>query len=115
MEGTRIDRLQERDLFVIKVPGLAENRPSVLRGDAVHIFIHAKRCCVRGFVHFVNVDELVVALSTVRHSEQELLKSFIDVTFVMPRTQERIRHLAIDNGLFLESLWREDAAGIAVL
>jgi helicase MOV-10 len=110
MEGAQFSRHQSGDLFVLKVLGLAENRPSVLRGDSVKIFVHDLGAWLGGKVHYVNVDELVLSLpESYLNRRQRLLSSKIDVVFVMSRTQESIRHYAIDHGVFLD-----DAACAAV-
>jgi helicase MOV-10 len=81
-----------RGHYTFPVPGLAENRPSVLRGDRVHIFVYSTNSWVGGFVHFTNLDHLVVSLprSVMAHSFQA------NVHFTYSRTQDLVRHQAID-------------------
>ncbi|CUF97287.1 Hypothetical protein, putative [Bodo saltans] len=87
-------RATGRGLYAFPVPGLAENRPSVLRGDRVHFYVYEMNRWVGGFVHFANLDELVVALP----SSIRLGDSFrANVHFTFSRTQELVRHQAIDD------------------
>lgn len=86
-------RANGRGLYMFPVPGLAENRPSVLRGDRVHFYVYEMNRWVGGFVHFANLDELVVSLP----SYIRLGDSFrANVHFTFSRTQELVRHQAID-------------------
>lgn len=50
------------DLFRLDVPGLAENRPSVLRGDSIHVYAYNTGRWHKGSVHFVNLDHIIVAM-----------------------------------------------------
>ncbi|CAH1784099.1 unnamed protein product [Owenia fusiformis] len=81
-------------LLVLKVPGLAENRPSVLRGD--HLFVHMQKDTVeyKGYVHEVMLDELKLGF------DNRLLKNFLPnmkfgVRFVFNRLPLRLQHRAI--------------------
>ena len=105
LEGVWFEPGDKEDMFKLTVPGLAENRPSVLRGDNVHVFVHRTRQWLGGRVHFVNVDALVISLPhkftdlLTRNRIQEIV---VDVCFTMTRTQERVRHSAIDHGVFFD-------------
>uniref|UniRef100_A0A8C5C8Y8 RNA helicase n=1 Tax=Gadus morhua TaxID=8049 RepID=A0A8C5C8Y8_GADMO len=50
-----------KKLLVLQVPGVAENRPSVLRGDNILVCpIGETRVKYRGYVHAVNLDEVTL-------------------------------------------------------
>nr|XP_057939838.1 putative helicase mov-10-B.1 isoform X1 [Doryrhamphus excisus] len=88
----------ERDgkLLILKIPGLSENRPSVLRGDRLIVYPQeettVKYC---GYVHKVERDWVKLGF----HSK--LLDQFIDgmkfsVEFVINRLMLRVQHRAVD-------------------
>ncbi|XP_027022292.2 putative helicase mov-10-B.1 [Tachysurus fulvidraco] len=94
----QIDR-QNRRLLVLEVPGVSENRPSVLRGD--HLLMtksddvnsqHITK--YKGYVHRVELDRLKLGFS------QRFLASFIDnmkfhVEFTVNRLPMRLQHRAV--------------------
>ena len=52
----------------MQVPGLAENRPSVLKGDALYVEIVTEhefedRYEYKGYVHEVNLDKVFLGFS----------------------------------------------------
>uniref|UniRef100_A0A1A7WDM5 RNA helicase n=2 Tax=Iconisemion striatum TaxID=60296 RepID=A0A1A7WDM5_9TELE len=88
-----------KKLLVIKVPGVAENRPSVLRGDCLKV----TRCddkssaitVYKGYVHKVELDRVKLGLST------KLLNIFItnmkfDVEFTINKLTLKLQHRAVD-------------------
>jgi len=93
-----------RDLFDIKVAGLAENRPSVLRGDELHVFLHAADSWFGAKVDFVHRDFVTAALP---HDFvwQWCSDSLCDVVFTISRTQDRVRHDAIHKAPFPSTAW----------
>ncbi|XP_070601729.1 helicase MOV-10 isoform X2 [Erythrolamprus reginae] len=92
------DKYNKR-LLVLKVPGVAENRPSVLRGD--HLFVSLsdaqpkyKFPFYKGYVHAVELDQVKLGFS------EKLLNIFIDnmkfdVEFTFNRLPLRLQHRAV--------------------
>ncbi|KAJ3586367.1 hypothetical protein NHX12_012766 [Muraenolepis orangiensis] len=93
----------DKRLLVLKVPGVAENRPSVLRGDKILVCPEGKRGVkYRGYVHAVEQESVKLGFSS------KLLDGFVDgmrfsVEFNMCPTPLRLQHLAaelaVDHGL----------------
>ncbi|PKU37167.1 helicase mov-10 [Limosa lapponica baueri] len=102
-----VPMVQDRGLLVLDVPGVAENRPSVLRGD--HLFVHlsSERDCsplvqYKGYVHGVELEKVRLGFSS------KLQKKFVnnlrfDVTFTFNRLPLQVQHraaaLAMERGL----------------
>ncbi|KFM03145.1 Putative helicase MOV-10, partial [Aptenodytes forsteri] len=105
-----VPMVQDRALLVLnvpQVPGVAENRPSVLKGD--HLFAHlsSERDCsplvqYKGYVHGVELEKVRLGFSS------KLQKKFVnnlrfDVTFTFSRLPLRVQHraaaLAMQRGL----------------
>ncbi|NWR61096.1 SDE3 helicase, partial [Bucorvus abyssinicus] len=98
---------QDRALLVLDVPGVAENRPSVLRGD--HLFAHLSSernhsplVQYKGYVHSVELEKVRLGFSS------KLQKKFVnnlrfDVTFTFSRLPLQVQHraaaLAMQRGL----------------
>ncbi|NWI55977.1 SDE3 helicase, partial [Calyptomena viridis] len=90
--------VQERGLLVLNVPGVAENRPSVLRGD--HLFAHLSSerdhsplVQYKGYVHSVELERVKLGFSP------KLLRKFVnnlkfDVTFTFNRLPLQVQHRA---------------------
>ncbi|CAN9516081.1 unnamed protein product [Ophioblennius macclurei] len=85
-----------KKLLTLEVPGVSENRPSVLRGD--HLLVNpvgekgVKYC---GYVHSVQLDQVKLGFSS------ELLSRFIDgmkfnVEFTVNRLTMRLQHRAAE-------------------
>ncbi|DAA31470.1 helicase MOV-10 isoform X2 [Bos indicus] len=87
-------------LLTLEVPGVAESRPSVLRGD--HLFAllssethHEDPVTYKGFVHKVELDRVKLSFST------SLLSRFVDgltfkVNFTFNRQPLRVQHRALE-------------------
>ncbi|XP_030077500.1 helicase MOV-10, partial [Microcaecilia unicolor] len=98
---------RNKRLLVLEVPGVAENRPSVLRGD--HLFVtHAEErgrqniIHYKGYVHAVELEKVKLGFS------ENLLNTFVDnmkfdVTFTFSRLPLMLQHravqLAVENNL----------------
>jgi DNA polymerase III delta prime subunit len=85
---------EKNGLCVIKVAGLAENRPSILRGDMVYVNPSINRQYVhRGYVHFVNLDEIHVSFfpDVINYNEPH------DCQFTFTRTPLRRMHQALES------------------
>uniref|UniRef100_A0A8C1YHK8 RNA helicase n=1 Tax=Cyprinus carpio TaxID=7962 RepID=A0A8C1YHK8_CYPCA len=90
---------KEKGLLVLELPGVSENRPSVLRGD--HLLLtkseEVKRSTVtkyKGYVHRVELDQVKL------HFSRRLLDDFIDnmkfrVEFTLNRLPLRLQHRAV--------------------
>ncbi|NWV53748.1 SDE3 helicase, partial [Daphoenositta chrysoptera] len=97
-----VTMVQDRGLLVLdvrsRVPGVAENRPSLLRGD--HLFAHlsSKRdrsplVRYKGYVHSVELEKVRLGFSS------KLQKKFVnnlkfDVTFTFSRLPLQVQHRA---------------------
>lgn len=88
---------QHRGLLNLEVPGLAENRPSVLRGDHLSAAKSegSRDKTYRGYVH--HVEQEVVSLSF----HESLVSNFIenmtfDIQFTFSRYPLRLQHYAVD-------------------
>ncbi|KYO27871.1 helicase MOV-10 [Alligator mississippiensis] len=86
-------------LLVLKVPGVAENRPSVLRGDHLFATLSSERgrrglVQYKGYVHRVELERVKLGFS------KGLLDCFVnnllfDVTFTFNRLPLRVQHRAV--------------------
>ncbi|KAG7228300.1 hypothetical protein INR49_009164 [Caranx melampygus] len=92
-----------KKLLVLEVPGVSENRPSVLRGDALLAYpIGEPGVKYRGYVHSVQLDSVKLGFSSA------LLDRFLpnmkfSIEFTINRLTLRLQHraaeLAVDCGL----------------
>ncbi|XP_060087208.1 helicase MOV-10 isoform X2 [Heteronotia binoei] len=91
--------LQNRNLLVLKVPGVAENRPSVLKGDHLFVTLADDRgqspvVQYQGYVHAVELEKVKLGFSP------KLRSLFINnmkfnVTFTFNRLPLRVQHRAV--------------------
>ena len=92
------------DFVRITIPGVAESRPSVLRGDQILCSVHGEDRWDGGVVHFVNTDVVIVAFhstAAIRDPHKRMTQGF-DVQFTFGnRTLIRSVHRAIDIGTHL--------------
>ncbi|CAM4612218.1 unnamed protein product [Lepidochelys kempii] len=91
---------QNKRLLILEVPGVAENRPSVLKGD--HLFVTPsdqrtlpQHVQYKGYVHAVELERVKLGFSP------NLLKSFVnnlkfDVIFTFNRLPLRVQHRAVE-------------------
>ncbi|XP_040279815.1 putative helicase MOV-10 [Bufo bufo] len=91
---------RDRNLLILHVPGVAENRPSVLKGD--HLFVtlsnepeSPSKVSYKGYVHGVELERVRLGFS------QNLVQKFIsgmlfDVTFTFNRMPLTVQHRAVD-------------------
>ncbi|NWS75650.1 SDE3 helicase, partial [Crotophaga sulcirostris] len=102
-----VTMVQDGALLVLDVPGVAENRPSVLKGD--HLFVHLSSerdhsplVQYKGYVHRVELEKVRLGFSS------KLQKKFVnnlrfDVTFTFSRLPLQVQHraaaLAMQRGL----------------
>ncbi|XP_077079161.1 putative helicase mov-10-B.2 isoform X1 [Siphateles boraxobius] len=93
------DRHEKRQLLVLELPGVSENRPSVLRGD--HLLLTKSEevdfstvTKYKGYVHRVELDQVKLGFS------RRLLDNFIDnmkfhVEFTVNRLPLKLQHRAV--------------------
>ncbi|XP_056886470.1 putative helicase mov-10-B.1 [Takifugu flavidus] len=88
-----------KKLLTLKVPGVAENRPSVLRGDCIKVSMsddkHEPITVYTGYVHRVELDSVKLGFA------KRLLQGFLcnmkfDVEFTLSRLPLRLQHRAVD-------------------
>ncbi|XP_063300399.1 helicase MOV-10 [Pelobates fuscus] len=90
---------KNKNLLILEVPGVAENRPSVLRGD--HLFVSLSEeqqspnvISYKGYVHAVELESVKLGFS------QNLIRRFIDgmkfdVVFTFNRLPLKVQHRAV--------------------
>ncbi|KAL2295373.1 hypothetical protein Nmel_017785 [Mimus melanotis] len=103
-----VTMVQDRGLLVLDVPGVAENRPSVLRGD--HLFAHLSSerdhsplVRYKGYVHSVELEKVRLGFSS--KLQRKFVKNLkFDVTFTFSRLPLQVQHraavLAMRHSLF---------------
>ncbi|KAL6119600.1 mov10 [Pungitius sinensis] len=85
-----------KKLLILEVPGVSENRPSVLRGDSLLVHpVGEKGVKYRGYVHSVQLDSVKLGFAS------KLLDFFLDgmkfnVEFTVNRLVVRIQHRAAE-------------------
>lgn len=82
-------------LLRIDVPGLAEKRPSILRGDKIDVCDVADQTWHRGFVFFVNIDHVVVNFDRSEMFERSR-RSLFHVVFSVSRITNRLMYRALE-------------------
>uniref|UniRef100_A0A8C4RP92 RNA helicase n=1 Tax=Erpetoichthys calabaricus TaxID=27687 RepID=A0A8C4RP92_ERPCA len=90
---------RKKNLLVLNVPGVAEHRPSVLRGDHLLASLSEESkfevfTQYKGYVHAVELEKVKLGFS------QKLLNKFVDnmkfdVTFTFNRLPLRLQHRAV--------------------
>ncbi|XP_038054523.1 putative helicase MOV-10 [Patiria miniata] len=90
---------QDSRFLRLQIPGLAENRPSVLKGD--HLFARpsgdpAGSKTYKGYVHRVEMEEVVLGFS--RELTDKFAKGLkFDIEFTFNRLPLRFQHNALDD------------------
>ncbi|XP_068450132.1 putative helicase mov-10-B.1 [Clinocottus analis] len=109
-----------KKLLTLRVPGVAENRPSVLRGDCLRVLKSGDKVepitVYTGYVHKVELDSVTLGFS------KRLLQTFIgnmkfDVEFTLNRYSLRLEHRAVNLAVThqLEKLLFPSGAAVANL
>ena len=88
MENTSLETRGRN--FVLRVPGLAEGRPSVLRGDLVHLSWNGKR--YKGLVTEVQLLDVVLSLDKSFSNAFDTRVDRVDVRFTFGRVTFRTCH-----------------------
>ncbi|XP_029291385.1 putative helicase mov-10-B.1 [Cottoperca gobio] len=89
------DRANKK-LLTLEVPGVSENRPSVLRGDSLLVYLAGEKGeKYRGYVHSVLLDMVKLGFGS------KLLDRFVDnmkfnVEFIVNRLTVRVQHRAAE-------------------
>lgn len=83
-------------LLRLRVPGLAEKRPSVLVDDMIEAVDEANRRCHQGYVHYVYHDEIDVSFSS-----HVMVGAKYSIHFTCKRTDFCLLHRAVDRTLEL--------------
>ena len=78
--------------YKVKVDGVGEGRPSVMRGDRILLQAGPQQPAFGGRVHFVNCDEVVF---TMPREYSNARYPTMDLIFLLPRSQERSYHRTI--------------------
>lgn len=91
IEGTMLAHFARND-FLLTVPGLAEGRPSLLKGDRVILQSERRSTNYEGFISDVREHDVIVRLHESIHSLDGLL---FDVRFMLSRTPFRRCHYGI--------------------
>ncbi|XP_034979014.1 helicase MOV-10 [Zootoca vivipara] len=91
---------KNKPFLVLQVPGVAENRPSVLRGDHILVTLAEDRgkhpiVQYKGYVHAVEWDKLKLGFSG-RLTSRFIPKMKFDVNFTFCRLPLRVQHRAVD-------------------
>ncbi|KAM4795734.1 putative helicase MOV-10 [Rhinophrynus dorsalis] len=91
---------RDKRFLILTVPGVAENRPSVLKGDHLFVTLSDERgkpgiISYKGYVHAVELEKVKLGFS------QNLLKRFItglhfDVVFTFNRLPLKIQHRSVE-------------------
>ncbi|XP_060073459.1 putative helicase MOV-10 [Ylistrum balloti] len=88
---------KDRRLLMLEVPGLSENRPSVLRGDWLYVRICTEGSTAdreyQGYVHEVRLNELALGFNK-RLMDQYVRGMKFNVRFVFNRLPLRLQHRA---------------------
>jgi len=84
----------EGDFFMLEVPGLAEGRPSLMRGDRLLLISHKRSSYYEGYTYAVREHDILFKMNERLHSTAMDGLSF-DVSFMSSRTPFRRCHQAI--------------------
>ncbi|KAL4218612.1 Helicase MOV-10 [Mactra antiquata] len=92
------------NFMILKVPGLMERRPSVLKGDRVFIYIPQNRSLrFEADVHFVRMEEVVLGVSP-RLRESWVRGSRYDIRFDYMKFNFWMQHRALRDLPFAETI-----------
>jgi len=94
MVDTQMRFDKARKLFELKVPGLQENRPSVMKGDKILVLCYADKRQYEGYVHVIQEENVLLGFN------DRLIKAFVpgmkfDVQFTVSRFPLRNMHRAV--------------------
>uniref|UniRef100_A0A8C6P322 RNA helicase n=1 Tax=Nothobranchius furzeri TaxID=105023 RepID=A0A8C6P322_NOTFU len=87
-----LKRDKNKKLLVLEVPGVSENRPSVLRGDSLLVQPQGeKEVKYRGYVHSVNLDSVKLGFAS------DIIEGIkFNVEFTINRLTIRLQHRAAE-------------------
>jgi hypothetical protein len=99
-ENTRIKSdPSNRYLHIVEAPGLAEKRPSVLRGDCIMLFHEKSNLEYKGYVYYVNLRDVRVSF---HHTISNNVP--YTVTFSFCRTPFKLMQRALENKSLISRL-----------
>ena len=98
MHNVALSQTNSKAMYRLFVPGLAEARPSVLRGDSIIVNLSTAKSSFRGKVEFVEAEHIVCRF------HPGFTKAYIngvkaDVSFEVSRTAIELMHGAIKDSL----------------
>ena len=103
-----LEQRGRKRLIKIRVPGLAENRPSVLKGDRIYLKKINTTTEFEGFVDDVGEQDVFLAVNT-RLTDMFVKNMKFDVRFTINRFPLRNMHRAVEfarkEGGFMESIF----------
>lgn len=93
---------QRRGHLALKIPGLAEGRPSVIKGDQVFVRMKDSEGVLEdieysGFVHVVRLNDVLLKFSPKFH-EKYIKGMKVNVRFTFNRLPLRLMHRALETG-----------------
>lgn len=103
MEDVFLNPSTQGGFLVLKVPGLAENRPSVVRGDQILVRIkdskgQPEKEEYQGFVHILGLNDVHLKFSPKFH--KRYIKGMkVNVRFTFNRTPLKLMHRALEISL----------------
>jgi len=94
MADTKLKIDKATKLFALEVPGLEENRPSVMKGDKIFVLSHSDSREYEGFVHQIQEQKVLLGFN------DKLIRNFVpgmkfDVRFTVSRFPLRNMHRAV--------------------
>lgn len=87
-------RETHNNLYELDVPGLAEQRPSVLKGDSVFVRRNHEKILFEGIVHEVKEETVLLSFD---YSFSYKQGTFVDVQFTYSRYSLRLCYQALDS------------------
>ena len=91
MNGKKLE--QSGRIFRLQVPGLAENRPSVLKGDILIVAFNGRS--FEGYVERIEMENVVLRFGSGFHASHTTGMP-VDIRFKFKRMQLRLAHQAVD-------------------
>ena len=96
MEGVSLRHTASGRLLRLVVPGLAESRPSVLRGDKV--LVKSNRRVHAGFAHTIERDSVLLSFGS-NFTNNYVNGQPVSIEFTLARTLLKVQHEGVSAGL----------------
>ncbi|PFX21336.1 putative helicase MOV-10 [Stylophora pistillata] len=102
MEDVVLTPSTQGGFLILKVPGLAENRPSVVRGDQILVRMKDNKGQLekeeyQGFVHILGLNDVHLKFSPKFHTKY-IMGMKLNVRFTFNRTPLKLMHRALEIG-----------------